>query len=70
MADVIVQLPEELYVRLDVKSARAGLSIGDYLLAVFERAAVDPTPADARERLAALPPWPTAAIVAPPEDDE
>ena len=72
MADLMFPIPEDVYVRLELKSARAGMSIEDYLLRVFERAAAVPTQAAMHERLAALPPWPTAEIVAPPppEDDE
>jgi hypothetical protein len=72
MADLMFRLPEDVYAHLELKSARVGVSVEDYLLRVFERAAAVPTPAEMRERLAALPPWPTAKIVSPPppEDDE
>lgn len=48
----IRNVPDDLHRKLKARSALAGMSLSDYLLAEIRRSAEKPTPAEMRERLA------------------
>ncbi len=65
MADLEFALPDEIYAKLEVRAAIAGMSIESYVLERFEGDAAVPSEDEMRERVCNLPPWPMCRIIAP-----
>ena len=69
MAEIRIEgVSEELYAKLSRRARIHGISLNDYMLLVCESAAEPSIPDDALERLANLPPHPTAQIISPRTD--